>query len=1039
MFRNSLFLLMFFLFSLRVLNAMDVVLEFQGQKYPHQIKIELTSLQKKALNKPIYTSTQSQKTTQAFNTILFNGSGPDSSWRLEVSYLQEDGKWSPWLKSHIKFFKTGRFWAKCSLPACTKERIRYQILNKGLRQKFILSLFEIQVFDATKDDENEHSQLNPPPVYKILATPDSFPRPEIVLRARWGAQPSTGIQVPHSPYRMTLHHTAMQRTVTLEEGAAEMRFIQDFHQNARGWRDIAYHFLVNDSGYIYQGVPEAYVGTHTGGANTGNIGLSMMGNFEEDQVPLLMLEACIKLFSYLSFSHQITPDSLLGHRDYNPTTRCPGKNGYALLPAIRNSIRQNLADGAPYITDPQPRPFSIEVKPTPDIMFHVKDDREGVDLNSIKMWIDGNLTKPTSITGDSSDYWIRHRITKPLENSKNIIIKVEALDLAVPPANLHYTYSFKIRSLDLLFETINLNAMSGGKFELQGTWEALEQDVSLTGLSRGEVYWTMDSLGTNRFKFFPDIKESGDYQISIAFSGGVLGLNARYRLTNSCGVSNEEFIEYNAKFVNQWGKLGSSPVYFENGFPSTGFIEILPIPGLSSYMLVDAFRFQKVDPFQSPAIPDLKYVRQNENGKIEIAWFPALEGDVTGYRLFQSLDGKNWGEPIVDEKVLSTGDSVCFMTVQQTENPVYFQIVSVDSHQVEDEANELKPILSEPSDTYGICSKNEHRILIVDAFDRQSSWIKGQHFFVRSYGEALAANGVGFESCNNDVIQTGEIKLTDYQIVIYFCGDDGTADESLSYIEQMKIAHFLASSGKLFITSSELGYDIGQSRPEEIERYKNIFKAKFVGDDAGVLECQGAKGTVFDGLEFTYGIPTEDTYTEDWPDFIEPLGKCQPAFYYKNTSKVAAIQYTGVFGTDSTKSGQLFYLAFAFETIYPRENRIKFMSRILNYFNVSTDVAPEYTGGLPENYSLSQNYPNPFNPKTIIQYELPQPGDVTMIIYNLLGQKVKLFQEGLKEAGHYEISWDGLDSNGLSVGSGIYFYEIRANDFIKRKKMVLAR
>ncbi|MBN2093283.1 N-acetylmuramoyl-L-alanine amidase [candidate division KSB1 bacterium] len=1029
----------FLLVSWTLIIASDEVLQFQKQKYPHQIKIEQAALQKKALNEPIYTSPQSQRTLQSFNTILFNGSCPDSSWRLEVSYLQADGKWSPWLKTYIKFFKSGRFWAKCSLPACTKERIQYRILNNGIRQKIMLSLFEIQVFDSTKDDENEHSQSNPTPVYKIFAARDSFPRPEIVPRQRWGARSSTGTQVPHTPYRMTLHHTAMQRTGTFEEGAAEMRFIQDFHQNARGWRDIAYHFLVNDSGYIYQGVPEAFVGTHTGGANTGNIGLSMMGNFEEDQVPLLMLEACIKLFSYLSFSHQISPDSLLGHQDYNPTTLCPGKNGYVLLPEIRNAIRQNLAFGAPYIADPQPKPFSIEVKPTPDIMFHVKDDREGVDLNSIKMWIDGNLTKPTSITGNPSDYFIQHRVTKPLENSKNIVIKIEALDLATPPESLHYSYSFKIRALDLLTEIINPDSMSTGRCEMKGTWSSLPQDVLLTGLSDGEVYWTIDSLGTNRFKFYPDIKESGDYQISIAFSGGVLGLNARYRLINSYGVSNEEFIEYNSKFANQWGKLGNSPVYFESGFPSTGCIEILPIPDLPSFMIVDAFRFQKVDPFQSPAIPELKYIRQNANGKIEIAWFPALEGDVTGYRLYQSPDGQNWGEPIVDEKVLSTGDSVYFMTVQQSENPVYFQIVSVDSHQVEDEGYELKHILSEPSDTYGICSKNGDRFLIVDAFDRQSSWIKGQHFFVRSYGDALVTNGVGFESCNNDAIQTGEIKLNDYQIVIYFCGDDGTADESLSYIEQMKIANFLIRGGKLFISSAELGYDIGQSRPEEIERYKNIFKAKFVGDDAGVLECQGAKGTVFDGLEFTYGIPTEDTYTEDWPDFIEPVGKSQPAIYYKNSSKVAAIQYTNVPGTDPAKTSQLFYLAFAFETIYPRENRIKFMSRILSFFNVTTDIVPEYAGELPENYFLSQNFPNPFNPKTIIQYSLPQPGDVTLIIYNLLGQKVKLFQEGVKESGNYEISWDGIDTNGFPVCSGIYFYEIRANDFMERKKMVLTR
>lgn len=58
-----------------------------------------------------------------------------------------------------------------------------------------------------------------------------------------------------------------------------MQIIQDFHINGRGWKDIGYHFCYDDSGRIYQGMPETIVGTHAGPANTGNIGASMMGNF----------------------------------------------------------------------------------------------------------------------------------------------------------------------------------------------------------------------------------------------------------------------------------------------------------------------------------------------------------------------------------------------------------------------------------------------------------------------------------------------------------------------------------------------------------------------------------------------------------------------------------------------------------------------------------------------------------------------------------------------------------------------------------------
>jgi len=95
-------------------------------------------------------------------------------------------------------------------------------------------------------------------------------------------------------------------------------------------------------------------------------------------------------------------------------------------------------------------------------------------------------------------------------------------------------------------------------------------------------------------------------------------------------------------------------------------------------------------------------------------------------------------------------------------------------------------------------------------------------------------------------------------------------------------------------------------------------------------------------------------------------------------------------------------------------------------------------------YILYQNYPNPFNPTTTIRYELPQDGIVTIDIYDILGQKVKTILNEFKKADRYEVIFSangGSGSGGNSTGlaSGVYIYQLRVNDFITNKKMLLIK
>jgi hypothetical protein len=90
-------------------------------------------------------------------------------------------------------------------------------------------------------------------------------------------------------------------------------------------------------------------------------------------------------------------------------------------------------------------------------------------------------------------------------------------------------------------------------------------------------------------------------------------------------------------------------------------------------------------------------------------------------------------------------------------------------------------------------------------------------------------------------------------------------------------------------------------------------------------------------------------------------------------------------------------------------------------------------------FSLSQNFPNPFNPITSIQFSLPVSGRVSLKIYNLAGQEVRILVDEEKRKGEHEVFWDGKDNSGKAVASGIYFYHIRAKNFTETKKMVLLK
>ena len=108
------------------------------------------------------------------------------------------------------------------------------------------------------------------------------------------------------------------------------------------------------------------------------------------------------------------------------------------------------------------------------------------------------------------------------------------------------------------------------------------------------------------------------------------------------------------------------------------------------------------------------------------------------------------------------------------------------------------------------------------------------------------------------------------------------------------------------------------------------------------------------------------------------------------------------------------------------------------FTGAAVDVKPEFSV-TPDDFIVLQNYPNPFNPITEIHYGLPNSEYVTIVVYNLSGQKIRTLLAQNQHAGFHTVIWDGKDEKNKSVSSGIYFYKMETGSFSEIKKAILLK
>ncbi len=172
-------------------------------------------------------------------------------------------------------------------------------------------------------------------------SPVSSPHPRVLPRVSWHARPVRPNHEPMTPiHRITVHHDAIRFDRTdVAASAQRIRNIQRYHQEQHHWADIAYHFVIDRAGRVWQGRELRWQGAHAGDhrKNRGNIGICLLGDYRVQEVTPAQRRALFALLDDLRRRYGIPADAVYTHAEIKSATACPGAHLAALVRAYRSS------------------------------------------------------------------------------------------------------------------------------------------------------------------------------------------------------------------------------------------------------------------------------------------------------------------------------------------------------------------------------------------------------------------------------------------------------------------------------------------------------------------------------------------------------------------------------------------------------------------------------------------------------------------------------------------------------------------------------
>lgn len=342
--------------------------------------------------------------------------------------------------------------------------------------------------------------------------------------------------------------------------------------------------------------------------------------------------------------------------------------------------------------------------------------------------------------------------------------------------------------------------------------------------------------------------------------------------------------------------------------------------------------------------PSLIALQQNASDGVRVKWY----GDIgtgyndpgSGFSIYYKTPGGTWTQAHdrLDGHIIEA--DVNGLHAGQL---YYFEVRAHKPGGVTTHSN-IVPVIIKDGPFYESAMKP---VLLIDGYER---YIRDEstnpHSLLTHFGQALDSAGVSFDFADNVMVSRELLSLDDYETVIWMHGMEASADRSFNHVEMDYVIRFLENGGNLFVSGSEIGWDMINREPDidnlgaldkqELRSfsgfYNNYLKADYVGDgvNGNGYQAAGLSDTIFDGLTINFDDGTHGTYNARWADRIQSYGGGTLNLQY-TTGHYGGIEYRGSFG-DSDREGKLVYMAIPFETIYPQSSADQVMQRIMDFF-----------------------------------------------------------------------------------------------------------
>ena len=427
----------------------------------------------------------------------------------------------------------------------------------------------------------------------------------------------------------------------------------------------------------------------------------------------------------------------------------------------------------------------------------------------------------------------------------------------------------------------------------------------------------------------------------------------------------------------------------------------------------------------------------------------------------------------INFNVVNVGKGLASIEFSGSDNATFFEVIRVYSNSNQTESlgqfssspillenlndNESYFIKLKAINAYGsskhtevlgvIPSANSPKVLIVNGFDRVTG-TNNTFDFIKEHGSALHNNDYLFDSASNEAIINKYIKLTDYQIVDWILGEEGTATSSFNDIEQSLIQEFLMDGGKLFVSGSEVGYDLSDKGDTNDKLfYEKFLRANYISDAAGGRQTNynayGVQGTLFDGVNLSFDDGTQGSYDVDWPDGIKPISNEEINLKFEgvdyDSSGGAGISYRGGFG-GSPLSGGLVYLTIGFESIYPENKRNIIMKRVMHYLDGPFTSVMDENQLVPDKPRITALYPNPSNKSISIEFQIIRHTPIAYLsITDILGRELFNMSVQSLPTKNQKFNWTGTLKNGTEAPSGIYIAKLSQGNQLVTKRFTLLK